>query len=208
MTVRRRTKVILALVVLAAIAGTLGLVRTLRYGFSARDEPTQLEAFMAETMRHYSVPNDLRGKKNPLPASAETLAAGRAHFADHCASCHGNDGKGQTSIGRAFYPKVPDMTRPETQAQGDGELFATIENGIRLTGMPAWGNGTADSAAGTWALVHFIRHLPQITPEELEEMKALNPMTREEMEAADQERAFLEGDDAEAPAAAEPPMQH
>ena len=163
---------------------------------------------MARAMRHYSVPADLRDKKNPLPASAETVAAGRAHFADHCASCHGNDGKGQTNIGRAFYPKVPDMTLAGTQSQGDGELFATIENGIRLTGMPAWGNGTADSAAGTWALVHFIRHLPRITPEELEEMKAQNPMTREEMEAADQERKFLEGDEADAPAAGEPPMHH
>ena len=208
MTVRRRTKVLLALVVLAAIAGTLGLLRTLRYGFSARDEPTALEAFMARTMRHYSVPADLRDKKNPLPASAETVAAGRAHFADHCAPCHGNDGKGQTNVGRAFYPKAPDMTLAGTQSQSDGELFATIENGIRLTGMPAWGNGTADSAAGTWSLVHFIRHLPQVTPEELETMKAQNPMTREEMEAADQERSFLEGDEAEAPAAAEPPMLH
>jgi mono/diheme cytochrome c family protein len=191
--VRRRTKVSLALVALAAIVA-LGLERTLRYGFSARDEPTVLEAFVAGAMRHYSVPADLRDKKNPLPASAETLAAGRAHFADHCASCHGNDGKGQTDIGRAFYPKVPDMTRAGTQSQGDGELFATIENGIRLSGMPAWGNGTAESAASTWALVHFIRHLPQITAEEIEEMKALNPKTREEVETEDRERRFLEGD--------------
>ena len=205
---RRRTKVILALAVLAAIGGTLGLVRTLRYGFSARDEPTALEAFMAKTMRHYAVPSDLRDKKNPLPLSRETLAAGRAHFADHCASCHGNDGKGQTNIGRAFYPKAPDMTLAATQSQGDGELFATIENGIRLTGMPAWGNGTADSAAGTWALVHFIRHLPQVTPEELEEMKALNPKTREEMVAEDQERTFLEGEEAAPPSSAGAPMHH
>jgi mono/diheme cytochrome c family protein len=126
------------------------------------------------------VPADLRNKKNPLPSSQEVIAAGRAHFADHCAYCHANDGKGQTAIGQAMYPKLPDMTLRDTQSQSDGELFATIENGIRLTGMPAWGDGTADSAAGTWALVHFIRHLPQITPEELEEMKGLNPKTREE----------------------------
>ena len=205
---RRRTKVVLAIVVLGVAAGAVGLVRTLRYGFSSRDKPTRLEAFMAETMRHYSVPEDLRDTKNPLPSSQEVIAAGRAHFADHCAYCHGNDGKGQTSIGPAFYPKVPDMTRAETQSQADGELFATIENGIRLTGMPAWGNGTADSAAGTWALVHFIRHLPQITPEELEEMKALNPKTREEMAAEDEERKFLEGDEAAAPASAAPTMHH
>jgi mono/diheme cytochrome c family protein len=192
------------MVVLAVAAGTVGLVRTLRYGFSARDKPTRLEVFVAKTTRHYSVPADLRNKKNPLPASQEVIAAGRAHFADHCAYCHANDGKGQTSIGQAMYPKVPDMTLPDTQSQGDGELFATIENGIRLTGMPAWGDGTADSAAGTWALVHFIRHLPQITPEELEEMKALNPKTREEMAAEAEEQKFLEGGDASPPTSPSP----
>ena len=201
---RRRTNVFLALMVLVAIAGAWGLLRTLRYGFSARDEPTRLEAFLARAMRHYSVPADLRDKKNPLPASAETLAAGRAHFADHCASCHGNDGKGQTDIGRAFYPKVPDMTLAGTQAQADGELFATIENGIRLSGMPAWGNGTADSAASTWALVHFIRHLPQITPEELEEMKGMNPKTHEEIAAEREERKFLEEGDGSPPTSPSP----
>ena len=205
---RRLTKVIVAIVVLAVAAGAVGLVRTLRYGFSARDKPTRLEVFLAQTMRHYAVPADLRNRKNPLPSSRDVIAAGRAHFADHCAYCHANDGKGQTGIGQAMYPKVPDMTLAATQSQSDGELFATIENGIRLTGMPAWGDGTADSAAGSWALVHFIRHLPQITPEEIEEMKALNPKTREEMDAEIEERKFLEGGDASPPPTSPSPHGH
>jgi mono/diheme cytochrome c family protein len=204
---RRRTKVLLAIVVLAVAAGGVGLVRTLRYGLSARDEPTRVEAFLAKTMRRYAVPADLRDKKNPRPASPEVIAEGRAHFADHCAFCHGNDGKGQTSIGPAFYPKVPDMTLGETQSQSDGALFATIENGIRLTGMPAWGDGTPNSAAGSWALVHFIRHLPEITPDEIEEMKALNPKTRAELAAETEERQFLEGGE-DGPAPSPPPTHH
>jgi mono/diheme cytochrome c family protein len=202
---RRGTKMVLTILVLAAAAGTVGLVRTLRYGFSARDHPTRLEVFLATAMRHYAVPADLRNKKNPLPSSPEAIAAGRAHFADHCAYCHANDGKGQTAIGQAMYPKVPDMTLPDTQSQNDGELFATIENGIRLTGMPAWGDGTAESAAGTWALVHFIRHLPQITPEELEEMKGMNPKTHEEIAAEREERRFLEEGDGSPPTGPSPP---
>ena len=146
-------------------------------------------------MRRYATPSDLRGKKNPVPLTSEVLAEARAHFADHCAVCHGNDGKGQTAMGPKFYPKAPDMTLPETQAMSDGEIFATIENGIRLTGMPGWGNGTAESAYGSWTLVHFIRHLPRITPEELEEMKSLNPKTRAEWEAEEEERRFLQEED-------------
>jgi mono/diheme cytochrome c family protein len=182
-------------VVLAVIAGGLALlIQTLRHGFSARDEPTRLEVFLAKTMRHYAVPADLRGRKNPVPLTPDVVSEGQAHFADHCASCHGNDGRG-TEMGRSFYPRVPDMTLAGTQAQSDGALFATIENGIRLTGMPAWGNGTADSAAATWALVHFIRHLPQITQEELVEMEKLNPRSPAELMTEQEEERFLEGGD-------------
>jgi mono/diheme cytochrome c family protein len=105
------------------------------------------------------------------------LAEARAHWADHCAVCHGNDGKGKTAIGEHLYPHAPDMTLRGTQALADGELFSIIENGIRLTGMPGWGAGTAESGYESWSLVHLIRHLPELTPEEIATMEALNPKT-------------------------------
>jgi hypothetical protein len=92
-----------------------------------------------------------------------------------------------------MYPRAPDMTLPSTQSLRDGELFAIIENGIRLTGMPGWGNGTAESAYGSWSLVHFIRHLPKITPEEIAEMEKLNPKSPEEWQQMQAEEAFLAG---------------
>lgn len=198
---RRRTKVIgLVLLVSLAVGATM-LVRTVRSGLSAQEEPPFVEVVLARTLRRLAVPSDLRERKNPVPLTSEVLAEGKAHFADHCAVCHGNDGKGQTAMGPNFYPKVPDMTLPETQSQSDGKLFATIENGIRLTGMPAWGNGTAESAYGSWTLVHFIRRLPSLTPEEADEMRGLNPKTRAEWEAEAEAERFLEGEgESEAPA--------
>lgn len=172
----------------------------LRYGFSTHDEPTKVEAFTARAFRHWSVPADLRHLANPLPPTAQVLAEGRAHWADHCATCHGNDGRGKTPIGEHLYPRAPDMTRHETQRLSDGELFSIIENGVRLTGMPGWGDGTAASGYGSWALVHLIRRLPEITPEELEQMEKLNPKTPEEWEQQREEEEFLNGGDAgEAP---------
>lgn len=200
---RRAKTAGIAVLVIAAL-GVVMLVRITRRGFSALDEPTAAEALVARTMRSLSVPSDLRGRKNPLPATPEILAEGRDHFADHCATCHGNDGKGQTAMGQKFYPRAPDMTSPETQSQSDGELYATIENGIRLTAMPAFGNGTAESARGSWALVHFIRHLPKLTEEELAAMEGLNPKTLAEWNALQEEKAFLSGEgpaDGEAPPA-------
>ena len=124
---------------------------------------------------------------NPVKESAEVIADGRAHFADHCAVCHANDGSGQTAIGQGLWPKAPDMRQGRTQNLTDGELFWIIENGIRFTGMPAWSTGTQEGEQASWNLVHFIRRLPKLTPEEIKEMESLNPKApaevREEIEA-------------------------
>lgn len=198
----KRSTIFLFLVAFLLIGGVTMIARTLRYGFSAHDEPSAIEAFMARTVRRWAVPADLRRAKNPLPMTPEVLAEARAHFADHCATCHGNDGKGQ-AMGKQMYPKAPDMTRGATQSLSDGELFSIIENGIRLSGMPAFGSGTAESGYGSWTLVHFIRHLPKITPGELEEMQQMNPISRAEMQGQQSEADFLEGGDE----ATEPPAQ-
>jgi hypothetical protein len=91
------------------------------------------------------------------------------------------------------------MRRAETQELTDGELFYIVENGIRFTGMPAWGGpGTAE---GSWHLVHFIRHLPKLTDEERAQMEALNPRSPDEWRALEEEDSFLRG---EAPSPREP----
>jgi mono/diheme cytochrome c family protein len=180
-------------VALLAVAGAL-FVRLTRYGLSAHDEPTRAEVAIARALRRWAAPADLRERKNPLPVSPEVLAEARSHFADHCAVCHGNDGKGQTRLGQKLFPRAPDMTQDATQSLSDGELFAVIENGIRLTGMPGWGNGTAESARGSWGLVHFVRNLSKLTETDLREMEKMNPMTAAEFEQMQEEEAFLEGD--------------
>jgi mono/diheme cytochrome c family protein len=173
-----------------ALAGLLG-GRMLRGGISARAGPTAIEARVARTLRRWAIPTDAREAPNPIPPSPRVLRAGLEHFADHCATCHANDGSGQTEIGRNLHPRAPDLRRPPTQALTDGELFYIIENGVRLTGMPAWGR--PGGAEGSWHLVHFIRHLPQLTSEEKAEMEALNPKSPEEWRALEDEEAFLRG---------------
>jgi mono/diheme cytochrome c family protein len=185
---------LIAVFAIVLIGGLLFLVRLKRYGLSSHDKPTKVEAIVARAVRNWAVPADLRSEKNPLPVTSELLTEARAHFADHCASCHGNDGKGQTTLGSHLYPHAPDMTLRPTQSLSDGQLFAIIENGIRLTGMPGWGEGTAESAWGSWSLVHFIRHLPDVTEDELREMEKMNPMTAEEMAQMKEEESFLQGD--------------
>ena len=146
---------------------------------------------MARRARSFAIPARARGRQNPIPVSPEALADGMAHYADHCASCHANDGSGKTEMGQGLFPKAPDMRLAPTQQMSDGELFYVIEHGIRFTGMPAWSTGTSEGEESTWRLVHFLRRLPDLTEAELAAMKERNPRSPQEIRLEIEEERFL-----------------
>ena len=170
--------VVAALLVVAvmAIAGGAYLVTT---GLKAQPEPGAFETRVARALRGFAIPREVKARSNPIGTSADELKPGLEHFAKYCAMCHGNDGSGEgAAIGRGLFPKPPDMRAAATQSLTDGEIFYIIENGVRFTGMPAFGSGNPDpdGEKQAWQLVRFIRHVPQITPDEIDWMKSLNPL--------------------------------
>jgi len=162
-------------------------------GVSARPEPSGIETRVALFMRGWMTPATYKGLRNPVSATEENFVAAREHFADHCATCHANDGGGNTEMGRSLYPKAPDMRRPRTQQLSDGEIFYIIENGVRLTGMPGWSTGTLEGERASWQLVHFIRRLSSLTAEDLQEMERHNPVSRAVIDEERKVEEFLEG---------------
>ncbi len=186
---KKRTLLLSITFVGIALAATFGWM-TIRRGFGARDNPSAMEAIVARTARKLSIPASQRDAKNPFMATPEVLSEARAHFADHCAICHSNDGSGKTEIGQNLYPKAPDMRQPNTQDLTDGEIYNIIHNGIRLTGMPAWSGPDKDD--DSWKLVIFIRHLVQMTPQEMKQMEQFNPKSAaDRSEEADEQRFLM-----------------
>ena len=164
--------VLLILIALAVAAAGYGLT-LVRRGFSALETPSAVEEFAATTARKLAVPSSYSQLRNPIVPSTENIRGGMEHFSYHCSECHSNDGGGQTVFGRGLYPKPPDLRAAGTQNKSDGELYYTIDNGVRFSAMPAFSE--VHTVAQTWRLVLFIRHLPQITAEELNEMKGWDP---------------------------------
>ena len=201
MTVDMRTKLIVFIIV--AGLGIFGVFGWLGYqlfttGFSAKTEPHALEVWAARQIRHLAIPIEMRNAQNPVPLSPGVIKESLAHFADHCAQCHANNGSGETPIGKNVNPRALDLRLPEIQSMSDGEIFWVIHNGIRFTAMPAWGEGAPAEDKDSWKLVHFIRHLSQLTPEELDQMKELNPTAKKDLEEGAAFDQFLQGDDAAA----------
>ena len=182
-----RLLLLLAIPISMAVVGLSWLLST---GLSARDNPGALETSFARKVHRLAIPSSVRTLSNPMQSSPELLVEARRHFADHCASCHANDGSGATEMGQKLNPRVPDMRAAETQNLSDGELYYIIENGVRFTGMPAWGiGGTNDH--DTWHLVLFIRHLPSMTKDDLRDMQNSNPRSPADMKEEELENEFL-----------------
>jgi len=183
--------------VIATLGLLLGVMWLLPGAFSAKGKPPEWEISMARFARHLATPSQWRDANNPVEPSPEILAEALHHFADHCANCHANDGSGKTPMGPKFYPPVPDLRSDTIQSMSDGELFYVIHFGVRFTGMPAWGGDDPEKDTESWTLVHFVRHLPKITPEEIAQMKDMNPMTAQERAEQEAMDAFLAGEDFE-----------
>jgi len=201
-------KAFLLLLALAVMAGAIGLWYFVSAGVSAKDQPGRVEGFLARRVRNMAIARQAKSLMNPVEYSGEVNAEGRAHFADHCATCHGNDGSGDTPMGRGMWPKAPDMRLAQTQNLSDGELFWIIENGIRFTGMPAWSTGTKDGETASWHLVHFVRRLPKLTPEEIKEMESLNPKSPAEIRQQIEEEKSLKDGGKKPPPAPVTPHKH
>ena len=163
-----------------------------RHGFSTRTPPSGVETTMATTMRDMAVPARYKTMKNPVAVTPEVIHEGQAHYADHCAVCHANNGSGDSMLGKGMYPRPPNLAGQETQSMSDGEVYYPIAYGIRLSGMPAFGD-PSDNDMESWKLVAFIRHLPKLTPSEETEMEALNPKGPDEYQEQKEEEQFLNG---------------
>jgi mono/diheme cytochrome c family protein len=155
--------------VLLVVAGVAAVVYTGSFNTSAEVPPSKMEQAFATLALNKSVARRAPNRKNPLPASPENLRGGLAHFRENCLVCHGAPGVDPGEIGQGLNPGAPDLTLTRVQARSDGQLFWIVDEGIRMTGMPAFGPTRKENEI--WQIVAFLRHLPEITDAEKGELQ-------------------------------------
>src|SRR5215472_6627563 len=161
----RMIRNVLIAILVIVIVGACAAYLVVRNGLAADRAPNAVETAVARRLVRLSIPSSERALTNPNASQADAWKEGEDHFSDHCAGCHGSDGRGDSEFGQQMYPPVPNLTSADIQHFSDGELFAIIQHGVRWTGMPAFeSEHTADE---TWNLVSFVRHLPS-TPADTE----------------------------------------
>jgi plastocyanin/cytochrome c553 len=163
--VSARTRITLILVVAVLGAAAALYVVAGRRPFAADRAPGPVETAIARRLVRLSIPGSERDAANPFARDENAWRTATDHFAEHCAVCHGADGRGASAIGSHMYPPVPDLAAPAIQQFSDGALFSIIQNGVRWTGMPAF--RSTDDADEIWKLVSFVRHVPALKPADL-----------------------------------------
>ena len=150
-------------------------------GFGSRPEPSNMEANVAMKAYDSSTPGRYEKMQSPLSAHGVDLIEAGGHYQEHCAVCHGDDGSGTPKFHGIMYPRPTDLRSDETQEMSDGELYWVIKNGVRWSGMPAFGK-PGDNDEHAWKMVAYVRHLPKLTPAEQQQVlqKMEEPMNHNE----------------------------
>ena len=137
----------------------LAVVAASQFTLSALPEPGRAETYLATKAKHVLVHRGSHTGIPPEPTDVQaSIAEGDKLYGTECGACHGLNGRKATDAGRWMYPRAADLTSPEMQHYSNRELFWIVKNGIRLSGMPAFGKVESDKHI--WNLVHYLRTLP------------------------------------------------
>jgi mono/diheme cytochrome c family protein len=151
---------------LVAYIETLGRARELAWpeGDAAaraaipHDHMTEL-AFSAATLNGNPARARPRGDA-PVLATVAVDARGRALWLDHCAGCHGSEGRGDGVAAQWLRPRPPNLAVREF---GADRLAQALWNGALGTSMPAWRD---HSVADLAALAAVVRGFSDLTAEQ------------------------------------------
>ncbi|MGH9734518.1 MAG: c-type cytochrome [Candidatus Acidiferrales bacterium] len=152
---RRITLTVIAIVVVVVAVGFLCLTH-LR--ISSLQDPGDFETSLATRAKHFLIERKSRAGIPPPPADERSsVEEGDKLFGAECAACHGLDGKSPTDAGRWMYPRAANLVSPQVQKYSDRDLFWIVRNGIRFSGMPAFGKVESDEHI--WDIVRYLRTL-------------------------------------------------
>jgi mono/diheme cytochrome c family protein len=140
------------------LAVVLIVIALMRFNLTALQEPGRVETSVANWGTRFLIRRASRLGISPRPKDTQaSVASGNTLYSSECGLCHGSDGRTPSPMGRWMYPRAADLTSEQVQGFSDQELFWIIQNGVRFTGMPAFGK--VETADHIWDLVNYVRTL-------------------------------------------------
>ena len=157
----RRLVWVLAIIVVLVAVG-LGGIYSGVYNVSAAYPDRALVSWVMGTTMDHSVARHAAGITIPPLDDPAMVRLGFQHYREMCVACHGAPGVEIAEVGQGLNPDPPELVESVGEWKPN-ELFWITKNGVRMTGMPAWGVTHSDEKI--WAIVGFMQGLPKLDPD-------------------------------------------
>jgi mono/diheme cytochrome c family protein len=160
-TRRRPVKHVLVTVAVIVVLGALfaaGVLFTGLFNVAATVADAPPLRWMFVTVREGSIKLHARDIQAPPVADAAHLANGFRIYREDCTMCHTPVGRQPSPMALGFNPQAPSFEENDMTV---AQLFWAAKNGIRFTGMPAWGPSLSDQ--DIWDAVGFVMTLPKMS---------------------------------------------
>ena len=154
-----KTIITLAIAVIVGLMGAIGFAYSGLYDVGASSSHSGFVNWLLSTTSHASVERRARDIEVPNLESEQLQLAGANDFNSMCAGCHGAPGQDPEAMGQGLNPPAPDIAISAANMTA-AELFWVTKNGIKMTGMPAWGATHDDDAI--WPVVALMKKLPDL----------------------------------------------
>lgn len=151
----------LAVLLVIVVAGGAIVLGGLYPVAASSGDPTGVAAILKAT-RERAVERSAKQLKAPQ-FSAEAILEGGSHFKGMCQQCHGGPGAKREEFAGGMNPRPPDLART-TGDLSAAEIFWIEKNGLKMTGMPAF--GATDEDDELWKIAAFVKQLPKIDPDQ------------------------------------------
>lgn len=155
---KRALAVIAALLLLAAAASAT--IYSGVYDVSAMRQHTGPVYWVLEATMRRAVRRHAAGITAPPLSDPELVRRGFLLYRESCLQCHGAPGVSPDDAGKGLLPQPNNLAQTALEWSA-AEIYWVTQNGLKMTGMPAWGMRYAD--ADLWAIVAFVEHLPKMT---------------------------------------------
>ena len=159
----------LAVVALSATVAALAVIYSGVYNVSATEQHTAPVYWALEVGMLRAVQRHARGIEEPPLADPALIRRGFRLHRDACVQCHGAPGVAPDDVGKGLLP-VPNNLVQTAREWKAAELYWATKNGLKMTGMPAWGMRFSDDEL--WAIVAFVKHLPRLTAADYQALDA------------------------------------
>ena len=158
---------ILATVGVIVLAGAV-VVWSGAYNFAATDPHSPAFRSVIDAALHQSVAERAADLQAPASFTPEQIRSGAQEFMEYCVHCHGAPGVKPHEWTTGMSPNPPALSRAATQ-WSTAEIFWIVKHGIKMTGMPPFGDSESDRTI--WNIAGFVERLPSMSPQQYAKLK-------------------------------------